>query len=174
MANRTILVITFALSWFIAGCAVYSFNPGGKSSIKTIAVSQIENKTIESGLSSRMTDLIVDAFISEGSMKVVSEKDADAVLNGILTDYKREAYTYDESDNVTQYVVKLVFDVTLKKGGSDEELWKEIFYSEGYYSTDISATEGSNLQVATTEEGAQAQAANKLVQDVINRTTKSW
>jgi hypothetical protein len=174
MAKRTILVIAIVFVWLFSGCGIYSFNPGGKSSIKTIAVSQIENKTIESGLSSRMTDLIVDAFISEGSMKVVSAKDADAILDGTLTDYKREAYTYNEADNVSQYVVKLVFDVTLLKGSSEEQIWKETFYSEGYYSTDISSTEGSEIQVATTEEGAQVQAANKLVQDVINRTTKSW
>jgi hypothetical protein len=121
-----------------------------------------------------MTDLIVDAFIADGSMKVVSEKEADAVLIGILKSYNREAYTYDESDNVSQYVVKLVFDVILQKGGSEEDIWKETFYSEGYYSTDIEADEGSQYQVATTEEESQVQAADKLVQDVINRTTKSW
>ncbi len=174
MRNRTILVITLVFLWIITGCGIYSFSPGGKSSIKTIAISQIENKTIEAGLSSRMTDLIVDAFIADGNMKVVSEKDADAVLIGILTSYNREAYTYDESDNVTQYVVKLVFDVTLRKGGSEEEFWKETFYSEGYYATDIGAEEGSNIQIATSEEEGQVQAADKLVQDVINRTTKSW
>jgi hypothetical protein len=174
MKKQVLLIITVVFLWLIAGCAIYSFSPGGKSSIKTIAISQIENKTIEAGLSSRMTDLIVDAFIADGNMKVVSEKDADAVLIGILTNYNREAYTYDESDNVTQYVVKLVFDVTLQKGGSEEEFWKEIFYSEGYYATDIGTEDGSNFQVATSEEEGQVLAANKLVQDVINRTTKSW
>jgi len=42
-----------------AGCGIYTFNPGGKSSIKTIAVSQFENKTIEAGLSSRLTILLL-------------------------------------------------------------------------------------------------------------------
>lgn len=172
---KLLRIIAVVLTVLIpAGCGIYSFSPGGKSSIKTIAIAQIENKTIEAGLSSRMTDLIVDAFIADGSMKVVSEKEADAVLIGILKSYNREAYTYDESDNVSQYVVKLVFDVILQKGGSEEDIWKETFYSEGYYSTDIEADEGSQYQVATTEEESQVQAANKLVQDVINRTTKSW
>ncbi len=56
-----------------------------------------------------------------------------------------------------------MFDVTLQKGESDEELWKETFYSEGIYSADTE-----------TEEEGQAKAADKLVVDVINRTTKSW
>jgi hypothetical protein len=152
-----------ASALLILGCGIYSFSPGGKSAIKSISVTQFENRTIESGLSARMTDLVVEAVIADGTLKVVSTRDADAVLTGVLTSYTREAYTYDESDNVTQYVVKLVFDVTLQKGESDEEVWKETFYSEGIYSADTE-----------TEEEGQAKAADKLVVDVINRTTKSW
>lgn len=158
------IIILFALATLLfVGCGIYSFSPGGKSSIKTIAVNQFENKTIEAGLSNRMTDLVIDAFISDGNLKVVSEKEADAVLVGTLTSYRREAYTYDESDNVSQYVVKLVIDVSLQKGGTYEELWKEKFYSEGIYSVD-----------SETEDDGQVQAANKLVTDILNRTAKSW
>jgi hypothetical protein len=152
-----------ALGLSAVGCGFYSFSSGGKSDIKTIAVTQFENRTVETGLSARMTDLVVDAFIADGNLKVVSESDADAVLKGILTSYRREAYTYDEADNVSQYVVKLVFDVVLQKGGEDEELWKEAFYSEGIYDAD-----------AETEDDGQARAADKLVVDIINRTAKSW
>jgi hypothetical protein len=157
------ILFLILLLFILNGCYVYTFNPGGKSDIKTIAILQFENKTIESGLSSQMTDLVVDAFISDGNMKVVSEESADAILVGILTSYNREAYTFDESDNVTEYVVKLVFDVTLEKSGEDEELWKEQFLSEGIYSA-----------VDETEETGQQRAAEKLVTDIINRTTKNW
>ena len=75
----------------------------------------------------------------------------------------REALTYDETDNVSQYVVKITFDVTFQKGGSYEELWHEVFYSEGIYAADTE-----------TEDEGQKRAADKLVIDIINRTTKSW
>jgi hypothetical protein len=146
----------------VGGCFVYSFSPGGKSSIKTVAVRQFENETIEAGLSSRMTDLVVDALLADGNLKVVSESEADAVLMGTLTSYERKPYTYDESDNVTQYVVELVFNIILQ-GEGEEELWRERFYSEGIYNAD-----------EQTEEEGQVLAAEKLVVDIINRTTKSW
>ena len=168
------LFLSAGLILAVSGCGIYSFSSGGKSSISTIAITQFENKTIESGLSGRMTDLVVDAFISNGTMKVVSEAGAEAILYGTLTNYQRDPYTYDEADNVSQYVVKLVFDVTLKKGDVDEDIWSETFYSEGYYSTDASTSGDDQLQLATSEEEAQVQAAEKLVQDIINRTTKSW
>lgn len=147
---------------FVGGCGIYSFSPGGKSSIKTIAVRQFENETIEVGLSDRLTDLVVDALLADGNLKVVSESEADAILIGTLTNYERKPYTYDESDNVTEYVVKLVFDITLQ-GDAEKEIWKERFYNEGIYNADDE-----------TEEDGQALAADKLVVDVINRTTKSW
>ena len=74
------IVVIFLMGLLLSGCAVYSFNPGGKSSIKSIAVTQFENQTIESGLSSAMTDLVVQSFIADGNLSVVSESDADAVL----------------------------------------------------------------------------------------------
>lgn len=144
------------------GCGVYSFSPGGKSSIKTISVTQFENKTIEYGLSSRMTDLVIDAFISDGNLKIVSQSEADATLVGVMTNYERKPYTYDESDVVSQYVVKIVFDIVLK-GKDEKELWREKFYNEGIYSAD-----------EQTEDDGQVLAADKLVIDIINRTTKSW
>ena len=148
----------------LTGCGVYSFSPGGKSSIKSIAVTQFENKTIEAGLSSTMTDLVVKAFIADGNLKIVSEKDADAILEGTLESYSRDPQTFDTTDNVSRYAVHIAFDIVLKKGGgSDEELWKQSFTSEGIYLAD-----------SETEEDGQSRAAQKLVIDIINRTTKNW
>ena len=147
---------------FGCGCGVYSFSPGGKSSIKTIAVPQFENQTIEYGLSSRMTDLVIDAFIADGNMKVVSPTDADATLVGVMTNYERKAYTYDENDNVSEYVVKIIFDVTLQ-GEGGTEIWRDKFYSEGIYNAETQ-----------TEDDGQVLAASKLVTDILNKTTKSW
>ncbi len=147
---------------FANGCGVYSFSPGGKSDIKTISVTPFENKTIEYGLSDRMTDLVIEAFLADGNLKVVSSDEADAVLSGVLSNYERKAYTYDENNNVSRYVVKVVFNIILQKP-TGEEIWKEQFYSEGIYEADIEV-----------EDDGQVRAAEKLVVDIINRTTKSW
>lgn len=160
ICSNRLLVVAFLV--FCSGCGVYSFSPGGKSSIKTISVTQFENRTIEYGLSSRMTDLVIDALISDGNLKVVSASEADANLVGVMTNYERKPYTFDKSDVVSQYVVKIVFDITLTDK-DEKELWREQFYSEGIYSADDQ-----------TEDEGQFLAADKLVIDIINRTTKSW
>jgi lipopolysaccharide assembly LptE-like protein len=156
----SVLLMAAALA---GGCVIYSFSPGGKSSVKTIYVPQFENKTIEVGLSGQMTDLVVDAFIRDGSIKIVEKDKAEAILFGVLSNYRREAYTYDEADNVTHYVVKVTFAVVLKDTEKNEDIWAETFFSEGIYDA---ATES--------EEDGQVSAADNLVVDIINRTTKSW
>jgi hypothetical protein len=163
MKTAPLLMAILSIAVGLGSCGIYSFSPGGKSSIKTIAVSQFRNETVEAGLAGRMTDLVIDAFISDGNLKIASESEADAVLSGTLTRYDREAYTFDENDNVTQYIVKIVFDAVLQKGDSQEEMWKETFYSEGVYAAD-----------SESEEDGQSRAASKLVVNIINRTAKSW
>jgi len=161
--KRLILPSIILMVILSGGCGIYSFSPGGKSAVKTIYVPQFENKTIEVGLSGQMTDLVVDAFISDGSMKIVDKDKAEAILSGVLSSYRREAYTYDEADNVKQYVIKMTFAVVLKDREKNENIWLETFYSEGIYDA-----------ITESEEDGQVYAAKNLVVDIINRTTKSW
>ncbi|MCX6827438.1 MAG: LptE family protein [candidate division Zixibacteria bacterium] len=163
MKKCLLIFIVADLLFVILGCGIYSFSPGGKSSIKTIAISQFENKTIESGLTSRMTDLIVDAFISDGNLKVASLDKADAILTGDLTNYERKAKSFTESDTVNLYTVNLTFDFTLTDRKTEKPIWKETFYSDGVYSP-----------TTETEEDGQSRAVSKLVIGIINKTTKSW
>ncbi len=152
------------MGWvFLAGCGVYTFNPKGKSSIKTIAIERFENKTPEYGLADRMTDDVIDAFIKDGNLKVVSPENADAILSGVLTRYERKPYEYDQNDVVTSYYVDIDFVITLKKPKDDSEIWKETFSQRGYYRID-----------SETEEDARQQAVGLLVEAIINKTTKSW
>ncbi len=162
---KVILFIFFA-GLVLAGCGVYTFNPGGKSSIKTISVSQFDNQTVEAGLTNRLTDLIVDAFISDGNLRVVSADQADAILTGTLTHYDRKAVNFapgTATDTVNQYSVDLVFEITLKDRKADKDIWKDTFLSEGLYSVNTE-----------TEDIGQSRAISKLVTDIITRTTKSW
>jgi hypothetical protein len=161
--KKLVLPSVLLMACLVCGCGIYSFSPGGKSSVKTIFVPQFENKTIEVGLSGKMTDLVVDAFIRDGKIKIVEKDKAEAILYGILSNYRREAYTFDEADNVTKYVVKVNFNVTLTATETNENIWVESFYSEGIYDA-----------ASESEDDGQVYAADNLVVDIINRTTKSW
>lgn len=107
-----VIILTITVGLF-SGCGVYTFNPAGKSSIKSIAVLPFENQTDQYELTDRLTEIIVDQFIADGNLKVLPESSADAVLSGILTRYDRVANMFTESDEVTEYKVLMDFRITL-------------------------------------------------------------
>ena len=163
VVNRLVLTALSAISLLGAGCGVYTFNPAGKSAIQAIAVERFDNRTAEYDLADQMTDLVIDALISDGTMKVVSIDNADAVLVGVLTRYDRKPYKYVEDDVVESYSVTMGFDVTLKNPRDDSEIWRETMIQEGVYSVE-----------SETEQDGQGKAIDRLVESIVNRTTKNW
>ncbi len=158
-----ITVVFAAIALFLAGCGVYTFNPGGKSDLNSIAVLPFENNTPQYELSDRLTEIVIDAFIADGTMKVVSEANADALLQGTLADYRRVPHAFDESDQVQQYKVVMSFQVSMKKPQEESDIWNETFNLEGIYDA-----------VEETEEDGQLAAGAQLVDAILNKSTRSW
>lgn len=158
-----LVTVVFPALIGLTACGVYTFNPGGKSDIKTIAVERFENQTAEYGIEDQMTDQVIDALIADGTLKVVTRENADALISGVLTRYERKPHQFDENDQVQSYAVNMQFDITLTKPSDDSEIWKETISQIGVYNVDTE-----------TEENGQQRATALLVEAVINKTTKSW
>lgn len=158
LASGLVIGATFMLS-----CSVYTFNPRGKSEIGSIAVERFENKTPEYGLADQMTDIVIDALIEDGTMKVLSTDMAEAILVGVLTRYERVPHKFDENDQVQQYKVVMVFDVSLTESSDKTELWHETMRQEGIYDVE-----------GETEEDGRQEAIALLVEAIMNKTTRSW
>ncbi len=161
--KRLSCLLGLTLAILAGGCGVYTLNPKGKSNIKTIGIESFENQTGEFAFADQLSELLTDAFIRDGSLKVVPSANADAVLIGVLTKYSRVPYQFDQSDQVTQYKILLEFDISLRNPRDQTDIWKEHMTPEGVYSV---ATE--------TEADGQTRASDQLVQSILNKTTKSW
>jgi len=147
----------------LSGCGIYTLNPKGRSEIQTIAVEPLKNETSELGLEDRLTEIIIDALIADGNLKVVSASQADAVLVGCLTSYDRVPETFDQNDQVQTYKVRMDFTIALRNNRDDTDFWKETTRQEGVYD--------ANSEI---EEHGQQRAGVRLVEMIINKTTKSW
>jgi len=163
MNKRVGIISIFLLISISLSCGVYTLNPKGKSDISTVAVERFTNITPEFGLADRMTDDVIDALLADGNLNVVSVENADAILTGELIRYERKPYQFTENDLVTSYSVVMDFNIILKKGDSDDEIWKERISQTGTYLVD-----------SETEEDGQQKAIAFLVEAIINKTTKSW
>lgn len=160
---RFVILLTLISLLVLSGCGIYTFSQAGQSDIKSIAIERIDNQTDQLELGDRITDLVIDAFINDGTMKVASTETADAILTAKFTGYTWQPFKYDENDVVESYVVRMTFQVALKKAGDDADIFNETLSQEGFYQV------GSE-----TEEDAQQEALALLIDAIIGKTTKGW
>jgi outer membrane lipopolysaccharide assembly protein LptE/RlpB len=158
---RSLTVICTAL--ILIGCGVYSFSGSSLAGIRTVAVPQFKNETVEYGIQEDLTAAVIEKLIADNTLKVVAMADADGVLRGEITGYDRVAYTYDRSDNVSEYKVNVTVDFVLEKKDGKAVIEKEGLFGFGIYDA-----------VAETEDDGKTRAVEKLAQDIVDLTTRSW
>ncbi len=166
--NRTTImtlksIFIALLLFFVMGCSVYSFNPRLKSTLRSISFLLFENTTVQYGLEDKMTELVIDAFIDDGSIKVVPESNAEALVSGKLIKYIRQPYEYDETDIVQSYKITMTFEIKLINTADNSEIWVNTISQFGVFNIDEEL-----------DEDGEERAIVKLVDDIINKTTKSW
>jgi len=145
------------------GCA-YSFTGSFRPDIKTIAIPVFENTTLKYGLETVFTEETVNAFVADGRLKVVSEKNADSILLCTITDFSRAAFSYDESGKVTQDKVTITLDVAYRKTDTDEVIFERNGFAEwGAYFLD-----------SEVEDDAIDAAAAKFGDDLIREIVSTW
>lgn len=146
------------------GCSPYSFSGGRTALVQSVTVPIFENRTTEFGLAETITAGIIDGFIDDNQIKVLDQANAESVLTGSIAEYKRSSYTFDETDRVTEYIVEIWVDAELKKKEGDASVWKaERMRGFGLYKAE-----------SEDEKLGQTRAIEKLSEDILNRTIKSW
>ena len=147
----------------LAGCGVYSFSSSSLGGVKTIAVPTFENSSLQYGIQEDLTREIVNRLIQDNTLKVVGAADADAILRGEVVKYERNAYTYDKSDNVSEYKVNIYVNFVLERKGGKSLAERTNMLGFGVYSA-----------TTQTEDDGKLQAVDKLAQDIVDELTKSW
>ena len=104
-------VLAVAAAVLLSGCG-YTVRGTLPSHIQTIAVPIFRNYTREPGVESFITRAVVEAFSTNGRLRVVRSGQADAVLDGEIIGYNIVSIAFDEDSNVRLY--RLVVTVNLR------------------------------------------------------------
>lgn len=167
-AMRGVLLLPVLCGLAMMACGVYSFSGGGlPSRIKTVAVPLFGNQTTEYGIREKLTDEVIDRLVTDGRLKVVGKEGADSVIKGIVVDYMNLAYTYDKSENVQEYIVRIYVDVSYEDVKSRKVLWEQE-RMEGWGTYDIQTDPPED------EEMGRERAIAKLAEDIVNKTVAGW
>jgi hypothetical protein len=163
------------LPFLISGCGVYSFSGSSLPGIKTVAVPLFDNQTEEYGIRENLTEAIANRFVTDNTLKVVNEKIADSILHGSISKYIREAHTYDEQENIKEYIVRIWVKVWFEEKKSKKIIWKDDnIEGWGIYCVKDCVDQSGNPKSEETEDDGKQRAVEKLAEDIVNRTVKGW
>jgi len=156
----------------VAGCTCrYSFSQSSlPAHIRTVAVPVFLNETVEPSLQQEVTDAVSQAFLDNGSLRVVPEREADSAIYGTIIGYLNHVFGYNADEQTEEYEVVIEMSVEFKDLVKRKSRWQEerLVGRTTYFVVETSGQE------AQTEVSGRAQAIESLAQDILNRTVRSW
>jgi hypothetical protein len=156
-------LIGFGLISFLLSCGVYTFSPSALGGVKSAAVPVFDNQTTQYGIGELLTSALSQALVSDNTLKVLPESQADAIIRGTVVSYSRDPYTYSVGETVQQYICRIGVKIKFEKTKTGQTIWEETLSDFGTY---LSDTE--------TEQVGIDMAINKLVSQIMNKTVKGW
>ncbi|MDD5729854.1 MAG: LptE family protein [Candidatus Omnitrophica bacterium] len=118
-------------------------------------------------LETDVTKAVINRYMIDGNLKTAKNDAADLALEGELVEYRREPLRYTSADNVEEYRISIVVNITLWDKKENKKLWQE----NNFIGDTSFFTTGSN---AKSENSAINDALNDLGRRIVERTVDQW
>lgn len=161
------------------GCGYYSTSAAGGTSLKSIAIPLFKNETLEHGLDETVTRAVVDAFVADNHLEVVSEGEAESILWGTISDYRRIPFTFDARGAVLEYRLEIVASVEYENRKQSKTLWSDDdLRAWATYTIDptggLEEPSQESEAIAGSEEEGREIAVEKLARELVAKTVGGW
>ena len=151
------------------GCFKYSFTGSLPSHIQKVAVILFENNTSYSAVNQDLTNKVIDEFINDNTLEVVSETSADLVITGTIGSIIQRpailAKDADSREEVQQYQMVVNVKVKCEDIKNNKVLWEKTLSEFG----EMEASGSIDLQ----NEAIQV-AIEKITENILNNTLGYW
>jgi len=164
------LGIALVFAALAGGCA-YTVRSTLPSHLKTLAIPVFQNNTVEFGLADDITQSLVNGFLTDRSLRIAQERDANAVLRGSVVAYKNQVFGYTTTERATEYEIVLTVSVTFRDMIKNRDLWKDDALT---VRTTYNVTAVSPTQPAQTEADGRKDVIQKLTDRIVSRTVQGW
>ncbi len=175
-----LLVAGYLLISALAGCG-YTTRSMISDKFKTIYIVPFVNKIditneVYTGreykiyrpmLETDITRKVTNKFLFDGNLKPTREESADLILKGELIDFRKDPLRYNENDDVTEYRINVVVNITLWDRKLDKQVWQENgftgfvdYFTSGYQ--------------AKSEVAAITNAIDDLARRIVERAVEQW
>jgi len=168
--KTSLLLFTVLILFTITSCGYYSTSGRTAGDIKKIAVPYFKNETAEPDIEIEITQNIIDGLIKDNTLKVVSEDEADAIIEGTVIEYKNVPFTFSQTTGeiqAEQYRLVISLNISLYNKKKNEYIWenKKVTVHGDYY---------LESSVEQNYEKALETVYNDIVENILNATVQEW
>lgn len=165
---RKFIFISLLTLVSFSGCLKYSFTgasiPPGVNSIY-IPFFADRSRSGLGDLSDRLNRILVDRFINQSKLQLAnSEDDADAILDGFISNYSNRPFSIGGNEQANQNQVQITVTASFIYTKNDEPEWDKAF--NGSFTFD--PTEDPITGEQTAAEAALEQIANSMFNDAVS------
>ena len=144
-------LLSFSISCFLfSGCGYHLVGTGNTlpPHLKTIYISVFKNTSSQPEIHRELTSAVLEAFISDGRLKVAKKGNADLIMDATLTYYQKRNVSFGSQDLVSNIIVEIEIDLTITDQIKNKIFMKEKFKTQWDYksTSDVAATERARLK----------------------------
>ena len=170
---RCIGVLSLVLAMALSGCG-YARKTVLPRNIKTIYVETVKNKldaeklyAYQPGLEMDITNAVIQRLQQDGTLKVVTQEKADAILKTDLMSLEQEGLRFTSLEGVSQYRLFIVVKIKLVDAKTGDLIWEEPNFSgeTEYYVTTVTSIG---------EQKAAVDAVHRLAYNIVDRVVEDW
>lgn len=142
--------------------------------IKTIYVETVKNKLspdelyfYQQGLEMDITNAVIRDLQQDGTLKVVTQPKADAILKTDLVRLEQEGLRFNQLESVKEYRLFIVVAIKLVDAKTGDVIWEEPEFmgDTEYYVTDVSSIG---------QQKAAQDAVGRLARNIADRIVEDW
>jgi len=144
-------LLSFSISCFLfSGCGYHLVGLGTSlpSHLKTISIPVFKNTSSQPEIHRELTSAVLEAFISDGRLKVAKKGKANLIMEATLTYYKKRNVAFGTQDLVSNIIIEVEIELKVTDQVKNEIFMQEKLKTQWDYisTSDIAATERARLE----------------------------
>lgn len=150
LSQYTILLLSLLLiSISVTSCQHYQPGLSENLPFKTLYIKPVDNNSYAPQAQALLTENLIKSFLIDGSIKIVSEHQADAILEVTISDYERSLFASQSDDTVRARSFSL--HLTAQASLYDKQKGYHYFENRRFVAREVTSSEtedGSSLPQA--------------------------
>jgi hypothetical protein len=157
--------LTLLIIVLIGSACNYSFKGSLPSNIKTVAVPLFDDRTAYPGVREDLTNMVIDEFTADNTLKITAESDADIIISGTISSIRQRASILKEGEDVEEFQLFVNVKVKCEDVRNNKVLWERNLSQFGIMPGGASQDD---------RDIAIEEALVKITSDILNNTLGYW